>query len=228
MIIPVYNELSTIEELLNRVRAADLSTPEVPVEKEIIVVEDCSKDGTRELLARINPPDIKIVYHARNQGKGAAIRTGLAHATGEYVIIQDADLEYDPREIPALLAPIAAGEATTVYGSRFLGQIRAMTFTQWVGNRLLTFITNTLYRTYLTDMETCYKLMPANVVKSFRLRANYFDFEPEVTAKLLKQGQTILELPITYTAREADEGKKISWRDGLPALWSLVKYRFVD
>jgi len=227
VIVPVYNERDTIGELLDRVRSASFE----PVEKEIVVVEDCSTDGTRELLAQVVPadvPDVRIVYHARNQGKGAAIRTGLAHATGDYVIIQDADLEYDPLEIPRLLEPVLAGRATTVYGSRFLGRVRRMAFGQWLGNRALTLVTNALYGARLTDMETCYKLMPAGVVKSLRLRAERFDFEPEVTAKLRKRGQRILELPISYAARTGTEGKKISWKDGLPALWALVRYRFVD
>ena len=227
VIVPVYNERDTIGELLARLRSVSFE----PVEKEIVVVEDCSTDGTRELLAEVAPADaadLRVVYHARNQGKGAAIRTGLAHATGDYVIIQDADLEYDPREIPRLLEPVLAGRATTVYGSRFLGRVRRMTFGQWLGNKALTLVTNALYGARLTDMETCYKLMPAGVVKSLKLRAERFDFEPEVTAKLRKRGQRILELPISYAARTEKEGKKISWKDGLPALWALVKYRVVD
>ncbi len=224
VIVPVYNERDTIKEILERVQRA-------PFEKEIVVVEDCSTDGSRDLLPTLVPPgsaDVKVIYHARNQGKGAAIRTGLAHATGDYVIIQDADLEYDPMEIPRLLEPVLAGRATTVYGSRFLGRLRRMTFTQWVGNKALTVLTNLLYGANLTDMETCYKLMPAAEVKSLKLRAQRFDFEPEVTAKLLKRGQRIVELPISYAARTEQEGKKISWRDGLPALWSLIRYRFAD
>ncbi len=221
VIVPVYNERDTIAEILRRVAAA-------PFEKEIIAVEDCSTDGTRDLLACVAPPGTRVVYHARNQGKGAAIRTGLAHVTGDYVVIQDADLEYDPEEIPRLLALVADGRATTVYGSRFLGRVKAMTFTQWVGNKLLTVATNVLYGTALTDMETCYKLMPGGVARSLKLRAQRFDFEPEVTAKLLRGGQRILEVPITYAAREARAGKKISWKDGLPAVWALLKYRVVD
>jgi glycosyltransferase involved in cell wall biosynthesis len=227
VIVPVYNEVGTIGALLERVREADFS----PFEKEIILVEDFSKDGTRELLPTLVPadaPDIKLVFHARNQGKGSAIRTGLAQATGDYVIIQDADLEYDPNEIPRLCAPIVDGQATVVYGSRFLGQMRRMTFRQWVGNKGLTVLTNVLYGASLTDMETCYKLMPTAAVKSLRLRAARFDFEPEVTAKLLKRGERIVELPISYDARADDEGKKISWKDGFPALWALLKYRVVD
>lgn len=228
VIVPIYNERDTIGEILDRVVAADLDLGGVSVEKELVLVEDCSRDGTRELLAEVAPPGAKVVYHARNQGKGAAIRTGLAHATGDYVVIQDADLEYDPTEIRRLLEPVFAGQATTVYGSRFLGKVRKMTLTQWVGNKLLTVLTNVLYGASLTDMETCYKLMPGPVAKSLRLRAQRFDFEPEVTAKLIKHGERILEVPITYSARESNEGKKISWKDGFPALWALLRYRFVD
>ncbi len=228
IIVPIYNERDTIKEILDRVVATDLDTDGVAVDKELVLVEDCSRDGTREILADVAPPGAKVVYHARNQGKGAAIRTGLAHATGNYVIIQDADLEYDPSEIRRLLEPVFAGQATTVYGSRFLGKVRKMTFTQWVGNKLLTVLTNVLYGVSLTDMETCYKLMPGPVAKSLHLRAQRFDFEPEVTAKLLKAGQRIVELPISYAARTEQQGKKISWKDGLPALWALVRYRFLD
>jgi glycosyltransferase involved in cell wall biosynthesis len=230
VIVPVYNERDTIREILERVRSTPLGSTEsgADIGKELVVVEDCSTDGSRELLATLSLPDTRVVFHARNQGKGAAIRTGLAHATGDYVIIQDADLEYDPRDIARLLEPIVAGRATTVYGSRFLGRLRRMTFSQWLGNKGLTLVTNVLYCTSLTDMETCYKLMPAAVVKSLHLRAQRFDFEPEVTAKLLRRGQRIVELPITYAARTGKEGKKIGWKDGLPALWTLIKYRFVD
>jgi glycosyltransferase involved in cell wall biosynthesis len=228
IIVPIYNERGTIKEILDRVAAVDLDLAGMSVEKELVLVEDCSKDGTRELLAEVAPPGAKVVYHARNQGKGAAIRTGLAHATGDYVIIQDADLEYDPNEIRRLLAPVFGGKATTVYGSRFLGKVRQMTFTQWLGNKFLTILTNVLYGVSLTDMETCYKLMPGPVAKSLRLRAQRFDFEPEVTAKLIRHGERILEVPITYSARESSEGKKISWKDGFPALWALLRYRFLD
>ncbi len=228
IIVPIYNERNTIEEILDRVVATNLDTDGVSVEKELVLVEDCSRDGTREILAEVAPPGAKVVYHARNQGKGAAIRTGLAHATGDYVIIQDADLEYDPNEIRRLLEPVFAGRATTVYGSRFLGKVRKMTLTQWLGNKLLTVLTNVLYGASLTDMETCYKLMPGPMAKSLHLRAQRFDFEPEVTAKLIRHGQRILEVPISYSARESSEGKKISWKDGFPALWALIRYRFVD
>ena len=221
IIIPIYNEVSTIATLVQRVREVDL-------DKEIVLVDDCSTDGTREALADLVGDGAMAVYHAHNQGKGAAIRTGLAHVSGDFVIVQDADLEYDPLDYPRLLQPLLDGEADAVYGSRFMGRIRKMTYTQWVGNRVLTLVTNALYGTGLTDMETCYKVLPTPLAKSLNLRANKFDFEPEVTAKLLKRGLRILELPIEYRAREQWQGKKISWRDGLPALWCLVKYRFVD
>jgi glycosyltransferase involved in cell wall biosynthesis len=221
VIVPIYNEVHTIRELVERVRAVD-------IDKEIILVDDCSKDGTRDVLPDLISPDVVIVYHRQNQGKGAAIRTGLAHVSGDYVVVQDADLEYDPNDYPRLLQPLLSGAADVVYGSRFLGQIRKMTYTQWVGNRALTILTNMLYGTTLTDMETCYKVLPTALALSIKLRANKFDFEPEVTAKVLKRGLRILELPILYHARDHKEGKKISWRDGLPALWCLLKFRFVD
>ena len=221
VIVPIYNEVATIALLVERVRA-------VKVDKEIVLVDDCSTDGTRDVLPGLAGDDAVVVYHTHNQGKGAAIRTGLAQASGEYVIVQDADLEYNPEDYARLLQPLLEGSADAVYGSRFLGRVRRMSYTQWLGNRALTVLTNALYGTSLTDMETCYKVMPVSIARSLRLRANRFDFEPEVTAKLLKRGLRIVELPIDYHAREQREGKKISWRDGLPALWCLLKYRFVD
>jgi glycosyltransferase involved in cell wall biosynthesis len=221
VLIPVYNEKATIAALIEQVRS-------VPIDKEIIVVDDCSRDGSREVLQCIDAPDVLVYYHEQNQGKGAAVRTGLEHATGDYVIIQDADLEYNPDEYPKLLAPLLAGEADVVYGSRFKGQIRHMTLIQRIGNRFLTLLTNLLYGTSLSDMETCYKVVPTSVMRSLKLRSRAFEFEPEVTAKLLKRGCRILEVPISYTARASSEGKKIDWRHGFPAAWCLIKYRFVD
>lgn len=221
VLIPVYNEIDTIAEVIRRVQAVDLP-------KEIIVVDDCSKDGSREFLQQLEGPDIVVRFHPENRGKGAAIHTALAEASGDYVIIQDADLEYDPQEYHKLLAPIRNGEAEVVYGSRFLGYRKRMTFTQWIGNKFLTLVTNVLYRTSLTDMETCYKLIPTHVLKSLPLHSRGFDFEPEVTAKLLKRGYRIVEIPITYAARDEVEGKKISWKDGFPALKCLIRYRFTD
>jgi glycosyltransferase involved in cell wall biosynthesis len=168
------------------------------------------------------------VLHPHNRGKGHAIRTGLEHVTGDLVIVQDADLEYDPDDWPKLLAPALKGRATVVYGSRFTGERRNMLFLHWVGNRFLSLVTNVLYNTTLSDMETCYKLFDRRVLDGIRLVAESFDFEPEVTAKVLRQGIRIYEVPISYSGREFDEGKKITWRDGVLALWTLVKYRFVD
>lgn len=221
VIIPVYNEKATIAELIEQVKR-------VPLDKQIIVVDDCSVDGSREILQQAASPQVAVYFHQTNQGKGAAVRTGLEHATGDYVIIQDADLEYDPREYPKLIEPILAGQADVVYGSRFMGQIRDMSLIQRIGNRFLTLLTNLLYGTSLSDMETCYKLAPTKVMRSLKLRSRAFEFEPEVTAKLLKRGCRIVEVPITYTARGAAEGKKISWTHGFPALWCLIKYRFVE
>jgi glycosyltransferase involved in cell wall biosynthesis len=221
VIVPVYNESETVLTVLERVR-------QVPVVSEIVVVDDCSTDGTRDLLRTLAWPGLHVVYHPVNRGKGAAIQTALAHVTGDWVIIQDADLEYDPADYPRLLAPVQQGRAQVVYGSRFLGRPRRMRFSQWLGNRFLTLLTNLLYGTSLTDMETCYKLMPTQVLRQLNLQARRFDVEPEITAKLLRRGYRILEVPISYAARDAEAGKKISWLDGLPAVLTLLKYRFVD
>jgi glycosyltransferase involved in cell wall biosynthesis len=221
IIIPVYNEAATIREILVRVRSS-------PINKEVVIVDDGSTDGTREILKQVDYADVRIVLHEVNQGKGMAIRTGLKYATGGYVLIQDADLEYDPADYEALLRPILRGKATVVYGSRFLGEHKAMLFWHSVGNRLLTLITNVFYDSTLTDMETCYKLIPTDLIRSIRLRCRRFDFEPEITAKILKRGYRIYEVPISYAGRELHEGKKITWRDGIPALFTLIKYRFVD
>jgi glycosyltransferase involved in cell wall biosynthesis len=221
IIIPVYNEAATIRQILARVRSS-------PIDKEIVIVDDGSTDGTREILAEEADSGTRIIQHDRNRGKGVAIRTGLKHAVGDYVLIQDADLEYDPADYEALLRPIQRGKATVVYGSRFLGEHKAMLFWHSVGNRLLTLVTNVLYDTTLTDMETCYKLIPTELIREIPLRARRFDFEPEITAKILRRGHRIYEVPISYAGRELHEGKKISWRDGFPALYALIKYRFVD
>lgn len=221
VIIPVYNEKDTIRRILDKVLA-------VPLEKEVIIVDDFSKDGSRELLKDLNMTGVTTIFHDVNKGKGAAIRTGLQYVTGDVVVIQDADLEYDPNEYLRLIEPIKAGTADVVYGSRFSGKTEKMSLAHYLGNKALTVTTNLLYGTKLTDMETCYKMVKAPIFKSLKLRANRFDFEPEITAKLLKSGKRIIEIPISYQGRHWTEGKKITWRDGISALWSLVKYRFFD
>jgi len=221
VIIPAYNEKETIAEIIKRVS-------DVPIEKQIVVVDDGSTDGTREILKGLQCPDVSVIFCNQNGGKGSAIRTGTEHATGDYLIIQDADLEYDPGEYACLLEPITSGQADVVYGSRFQGKLERMTLVQRIGNHFLTFVTNLLYRTSLSDMETCYKVVPTNIIPSLKLKSKGFEFEPEITAKLLKRGFRIREVPITYTARDAQHGKKIDWRHGIPALRALIKYRFVD
>ena len=220
IIIPAYNEQSTICEIVQRVRAVERHD-------QLIVVDDGSTDGTRELLRQLEPSDdLTVLFHQTNRGKGAAVRTGLEHATGDIILIQDADLEYDPREYPALLQPIIEGRAQVVYGSRFLGGPRkAMFFSHMVGNVLLTFITNILFDTILSDMETGYKVFRADVLKGMPLRARRFEFEPEITARVLRKGIRIYEVPISYNGREYWEGKKITWRDGIIAILTLIRYR---
>jgi glycosyltransferase involved in cell wall biosynthesis len=222
VIVPVFNERNTVAEIVRRMRAVDL-----PVDREIVVVDDGSDDGTRDVLTQLADSTVRIVKHGENRGKGAAIRTGLENSTGDAVLVQDADLEYDPEDWPKLLAPILKGRARVVYGSRFTGERRNMLFLHWVGNRFLSLVTNVLYNSTLSDMETCYKLFQRDVLDGVQLRANRFDFEPEFTAKVLRRGIRIYEVPISYAGRELHEGKKITWRDGISALWTLVKYRFV-
>jgi glycosyltransferase involved in cell wall biosynthesis len=222
VIVPVFNERNTVAEIVRRMRSVDL-----PVEREIVVVDDGSDDGTRDVLTQLADSTVRIVKHGENRGKGTAIRTGLENSTGDAVLVQDADLEYDPEDWPKLLAPILKGRARVVYGSRFTGERRNMLFLHWVGNRFLSLVTNVLYNSTLSDMETCYKLFQRDVLDGVQLRANRFDFEPEFTAKVLRRGIRIYEVPISYAGRELHEGKKITWRDGISALWTLVKYRFV-
>jgi glycosyltransferase involved in cell wall biosynthesis len=225
VIVPVFNERNTVVEIVRRMRAVQL--PE-PLDLEIVVVDDGSTDGTREVLTQLRDSTLRIVRHAENRGKGAAVRTALAEVSGDLVLIQDADLEYDPDDWVKLVAPVLRGKATVVYGSRFTGERRNMLFLHLVGNRFLSLVTNVLYNTTLSDMETCYKLMDRRALDGITLRAERFEIEPELTAKILKQGIRIYEVPISYAGRELHEGKKITWRDGFSALWTLVKYRFVD
>jgi glycosyltransferase involved in cell wall biosynthesis len=223
VIVPVFDERNTVVEIVRRMRNVEL-----PVDLEIVIVDDGSTDGTRDVLRQLADSTVRVLNHDVNRGKGAAIRTGLVHVTGDLVLVQDADLEYDPEDWPKLLAPILRGKARVVYGSRFTGERRNMLFLHWVGNRFLSLVTNVLYNTTLSDMETCYKLFDRKLLDSITLRAQRFEFEPEVTAKILRRGIRIYEVPISYTGREFDEGKKITWSDGFIALWTLVKYRFVD
>ncbi len=223
VVIPVYNENKTIQEIIKRVQATGLAD-------EIVAVDDGSTDGSRDILASMHRDgNIKVVYHERNQGKGKAVRTGIQNASGELVIIQDADLEYDPREYPNLLRPIQEGIADVVYGSRFLGAgRRPVLFWNMVANKILTLVTNILYNNILTDMETGYKLFRRQVVENMNLHAHGFEFEPEFTAKILKKKVRIYEVPITFNPRDYSEGKKIKLRDAFIAMWTLVKYRFVN
>jgi glycosyltransferase involved in cell wall biosynthesis len=225
VIVPVYNERNTLVEVLRRMRAVELPDG---IEREIIVVDDGSSDGTRDVLKQLGDSTVRVVLHDVNRGKGAALRTGFSHATGEYVLVQDADLEYDPEDWPKLLNPVLRGKARVVYGSRFTGERRNMLLLHWIGNRFLSMTTNVLYNTTLSDMETCYKLIERDLLDEMKLHSNRFDIEPEITAKVLKRGIRIYEVPISYSGREFDEGKKITWRDGFAALWTLVKYRFRD
>ncbi len=236
IIIPAYNEINTIATIIAKVRAVALSVTAwsgadheemLTLEREIVVVDDGSTDGTRDYLDTLRTtPNITIVFHEMNQGKGAGVQTGLQHATGDILLIQDADLEYDPRDYPALLLPILEKRTQVVYGSRFRGgPTKAMFFWHMLGNRFLTFVTNLLYNTILTDMETCYKVFTREVAQKLTLKAKGWGFDPEITAQILLHKYRIYEVPISYTGREFEEGKKVSWKDGFTVLWTLLRYR---
>lgn len=220
VVVPVYNEVSTAEELLRRVS-------QVPLETEVVVVDDGSSDGTRELLEELRRQDLidTLVLHETNRGKGAAVRNGFRRATGHVVVVQDADLEYDPYELPDLLRPILTGRADAVYGSRFLGgPHRVLFFWHSVGNRFLTLLSNVLTDLNLTDMETCYKMIRRDLLATLPLRSNRFGIEPELTARLSQSGARIYEMPISYHGRSYAQGKKIGWKDGISAIWSILRY----
>ena len=222
VVMPVYNERDTVEEIIRRVVA-------LPMRIELIVVDDVSTDGTSEILDRLQTElRFTLLKQPRNAGKGAALRRGFAAVTGDLIVVQDADLEYHPEEYPLMTNLIVSGRADVVYGSRFLGTHRVFLLTHYLGNRLLTFITNVLYNTMLTDMETCYKVMRMDVLRSIELKSNGFGIEPEITAKVFKRRYKVYEVPISYDGRGYDEGKKITWRDGVVALWVLLKYRFTE
>ncbi len=222
VVMPVFNEEETIEEIVGRVLAS-------PLRIELIAVDDGSTDGSSGILKRLSEErGFKLLLQEENQGKGTAVRRGFKETSGDIVIIQDADLEYSPEEYPELIDLILQRKADAVYGSRFLGRHRAFMYLHYLGNKFLTLVTNILYNTILTDMETCFKAIRGDIVRGLTLREKRFGIEPEITAKLFKQGCHVYEVPITYQGRGYEEGKKISWRDGIRALWALFKYRFTD
>jgi dolichol-phosphate mannosyltransferase len=237
VIVPVYNEKNTLRELLERVRAQSLTWQGRPVELEVVVVDDCSNDGGVDFLeleeSRRSFPEMRLIRHATNRGKGAAIRTGLRHATGNVVLIQDADLEYDPSDYSAMLGPLLEGKTRIVYGSRFaglglLGRPKGMHPANWLANKLLSWAASLLFFRAVTDEATCYKVMDRALIDELDLRAERFDFCPEVTSKVLRRGLDIVEVPVAYRGRGTNDGKKIRWTDAVHAVWTLLRYRFLD
>jgi glycosyltransferase involved in cell wall biosynthesis len=225
VVMPVYNERQFVRDIIGRVLAVQLPG----IERELIVVDDCSKDGTREVLKELSLPGVTPVFHDQNRGKGAALRTGFAKAGGDVILVQDADLEYDPSDYPILLQPILDGNADVVYGSRFLGgPHRVHLFWHMVGNRFLTLLSNMLSNLNLTDMETCYKVFKREVLQGMTLRSDRFGFEPEFTLKVARGGWRVYEVPISYHGRDYAEGKKIGWKDGVSAVYTIIKYRLFD
>ena len=226
IIIPVYNELKTLNEILDQVRAVELR-----LEKEIILVDDFSTDGTRDILKQIedlSDPLVRVFYHSVNRGKGAALRTGFQNATGDLTIIQDADLEYDPQDYPKLIQPIIENKADVVYGSRFTDGMQKGLRISYIANRFLTFLSNLLTGLWISDMETCYKVIKTSILKEIHLTSDRFGIEPEITAKIAKRKCRLVEIPINYRGRPFDEGKKISWRDGVAAIFQIIRFRFMD
>jgi glycosyltransferase involved in cell wall biosynthesis len=224
VVVPIYNEKKTLQKMVERVREVKLDG----VKKEIILIDDGSTDGSTELIKELTSKhkEIKALFHQKNQGKGTSLRDGFKIATGDYIIVQDADLEYDPVDYAKLLRAVEENTVDVVYGSRFSGNYEDMSNLHYIGNKTLTIVTNLLYGVLLTDMETCYKLMPGDFIRNVEIDSKRFDFEPEITAKILKAGMRIKEVPISYKGRSFSEGKKITWRDGLAAIWTLLKYRF--
>ena len=225
IVIPVYNEKNTLEDILKKVESVDLGN----VEKEIVLVDDASTDGSTKILKELEKKGkYKIYYHLINQGKGASLRDAFQLTTGDYVIVQDADLEYDPQDYTKLLRALKEENTAVVYGSRFSGNYEDMAGLHYLGNKILTLLTDLLYGVMLTDMETCYKLLPGDFVRNLKIRSNRFNFEPEITAKILKAKMKIAEVPISYSGRSFEEGKKITWKDGFSALATLIVFRFFD
>ena len=226
IIIPVYNEIKTLNEILGQVQAV-----KIKLEKEIILVDDFSTDGTRDILKQIedlNDPSMQVFYHSVNCGKGAALRTGFQNATGDLIIIQDADLEYDPQDYPKLIQPIIEDQADVVYGSRFIDGMQKGLRISYIANRFLTFLSNLLTGLWISDMETCYKVIKTSILKEIHLTSDRFGIEPEITAKIAKRKCRLVEIPINYRGRPFDEGKKISWKDGVAAIFHIIRFRFMD